>query len=200
MSSTIPDMKLLRDTNRAVLAAFVLLSVGASTPIMALEVGDDAPEFLSIDQNGKLWNTEDVYGQKNIVIYFYPAAMTGGCTKQACAYRDNLEALESEDTIVLGVSGDDPASLKIFEQSHDLNFTLLADFDGKIAKLFGVPTGDGGVIERVFEDTPVKLNRGVTSSRWTFIIGKNKKALFKNTKVNAADDSNSAIEFLKSLE
>lgn len=200
MSSTIPDMKLLRDTNRTVLAAFVLLSIGASTPTMALEVGDDAPEFLSIDQNGKLWNTEDVYGQKNIVIYFYPAAMTGGCTKQACAYRDNLEALESEDTIVLGVSGDDPASLKVFEQSHDLNFTLLADFDGKIAKLFGVPTGDGGVIERVFEDTPVKLNRGVTSSRWTFIIGKNKKALFKNTKVNAADDSNSAIEFLKSLE
>lgn len=176
--------------------ATVLLSVSTAH---ALEVGSPAPAFLSIDQNGELWNIEDHLGEKNIVFYFYPAAMTGGCTKQACAYRDDLETLASKDTIVVGVSGDAPAGLKVFEQSHDLNFTLLADFDGKIAKLFEVPMRDGGVIERLFNDMAVQLKRGVTSSRWTFIVGKNKEIVYVDQAVQAAQDSAAVLEFLATL-
>ena len=88
----------------------------------------------------------------------------------------------------MGVSGDAPAGLKVFYQTHQLNFDLLSDYNGMIAKAFGVPMRDGGVIERTFLGKPVSLERGVTASRWTFIIGKDGKVMHKNTQVNAAQD------------
>ena len=195
-------MNTMKSFSKLCSIAFVLVALVAfgAPHVSALEVGSPAPRFLSIDQNGELWNIEEHLGEKNIVFYFYPAAMTGGCTKQACAYRDNLETLASKDTIVVGVSGDAPAGLKVFEQSHDLNFTLLADFDGKIAKLFDVPLRDGGVIERLFNDATIELKRGVTSSRWTFVVGKNQEIVYVDQQVQAAQDSAAVLEFLGTLD
>ena len=102
----------------------------------ALELGEVAPEFMAIDQDGHLWKTSDLVGKKNLVIYFYPAAMTGGCTKQACAFRDDAPKLKDLDAVVVGISGDIPVGLKAFQQMHDLNFDLLADYNGSIAKSF----------------------------------------------------------------
>ncbi len=161
-----------------------------------LDVGDSAPEFMAIDQDGHLWKTSDVVGKKNLVVYFYPAAMTGGCTKQACAFRDDASKLNDLDTVVVGVSGDAPAGLKAFQQMHQLNFDLLADYNGSIAKAFGVPLRDGGTIERQFQGKTISLERGVTTGRWTFVINKEGKVIYKNTKVKADQDSANVIALL----
>lgn len=161
-----------------------------------LNVGDAAPEFMAIDQDGHLWKTSDLAGKKNLIVYFYPAAMTGGCTKQACAFRDDASKLKDLDAVVVGVSGDAPAGLKAFQQTHHLNFDLLADYNGFIAKSFGVPLRDGGVIEREFLGKTINLERGVTAGRWTFVINKDAKVIYKNTKVNAAQDSANVIAAL----
>jgi len=161
-----------------------------------LDVGDTAPGFTAIDQDGHLWKSADLIGKKNLVVYFYPAAMTGGCTKQACAFRDDASKLKDLDAVVVGVSGDAPAGLKVFQQTHQLNFDLLADYNGSIAKAFGVPLRDGGIIEREFLGKPVSLERGVTAARWTFVIDKEGKVVYKNAKVKADQDSANVIEAL----
>jgi peroxiredoxin Q/BCP len=66
-------------------------------------------------------------GKKVVVVYFYPAAMTGGCTKQACSFRDDKAVLEALDAIVIGISGDEVQSLQYFKEAHSLNFPLLSD-------------------------------------------------------------------------
>ena len=162
-----------------------------------LEVGDKAPEFEAKTQTGEDWTSADLVGQKNLIVYFYPAAMTGGCTKQACAYRDSQEALAELDAVVVGVSGDRPDGLALFEKAENLNFTLLADFDGEVAKAFGVPVRGGGKIEREVEGKTHTLERGVSAARWTFVIGKDGTVIHKNDKVKAAADCGEVVEVLK---
>ena len=165
-----------------------------------LEVGSKVPAFQAINDQGKKWNSSDFIGQKILVVYFYPAAMTGGCTKQACSFRDDKASLDDLDVEIAGISGDLPEGLKVFRKAHDLNFTLLSDPKGKIAKMFGVPLGDGGSIQREIDGHEVTLTRGVTASRWTFIIGKDGKVLYKNDHVNAAEDSKNVISIVQNIE
>ncbi|HKJ79655.1 MAG TPA: peroxiredoxin [Prolixibacteraceae bacterium] len=162
-----------------------------------LEVGDKVPEFKATADDGTTWKSGNHIGDNYLVVYFYPAAMTGGCTKQACAYRDMKSDIESENATVVGVSGDNVEGLKIFKDAYDLNFTLLADESGEIAKLFGVPTRDGGSITKEVDGKSVELERGTTASRWTFIIDKNGKVVYKNDDVNATQDTQEVLSFLK---
>ncbi len=162
-----------------------------------LKAGDPAPHFTAVDDEGTRWNSSDVIGKKILVVYFYPAAMTGGCTKQACSYRDHQKELQEYGVEVVGVSGDYPENLKYFKQANNLNFTLLSDPKGKIAKAFGVPLRQGGEIQRHVGNKEVSLKRGVTASRWTFIIGKDGKILYVNTSVNAANDSQQVLEVIR---
>lgn len=160
--------------------------------------GDKAPLFEAKDDKGDLWNLEDQLGEKYIVMYFYPAAMTGGCTKQACSYRDMRSDLQNIDAMVVGISGDEVENLKIFKDAHNLNFPLLSDPDGSIAEKYGVPLRDGGSIERTVGGQTFTLNRGVTSARWTFVIDRSGKIIYKNTQVNAEQDSQQVIDAIKS--
>jgi peroxiredoxin Q/BCP len=162
-----------------------------------LAIGDKAPEFVALADDGSTWDISKFTGQKYIVVYFYPAAMTGGCTKQACSYRDHREELISADVEVVGVSGDNPEGLKLFKQAENLNFTLLSDEKGDIAKAFGVPLSEGGAIKRTVGGTEFDLVRGVTAKRWTFIIGKDKKIIYKNESVNAEKDTEEVLNFIK---
>ena len=91
-----------------------------------LQAGDPAPGFTLTDQDGASVSLADYAGQK-VVVYFYPAAMTPGCTKQACDFRDNLGSLASAGYQVLGVSKDGPAKLKQFQEHDAVNFPLLSD-------------------------------------------------------------------------
>ena len=175
---------------------FVLVISGNSWAQGGLKAGDKAPVFTAKTEAGDVWNLSDHLGKKNIVIFFYPAAMTGGCTAQACSYRDQLEDLEALGAAVVGISGDDVDALKVFKKAHNLNYPLLSDFDGAIASKFGVPTGAGGSLKRVVDETEFVLNRGVTAQRWTFIIGKDGNIKYINQQVNAQNDSKQVIEVL----
>ncbi len=177
----------------SLLMLFVAAAAYAQTP---LSVGDKAPMFGVPADNDQLWKLADYVGKKNIVIFFYPAAMTGGCTAQACSYRDELAGIEAHDAIVLGISGDDVAALKVFKKAHQLNYPLLSDFNGAVAALYGVPTRDGGVLSRIVDETEFQLTRGVTASRWTFIIGKDGNIRYVNQQVDAANDSKAVLEIL----
>ncbi len=165
-----------------------------------VKVGDAVSSFHAKDDQGKEWKADQVLGNKNLVVYFYPAAMTGGCTKQACAYRDDLSKLDSLNAVVVGISGDEVKNLQLFKEAHNLNFTLLSDPDGKVAEAFGVPNSrEEKTIEREINGIKYQLKRESTSSRWTFVIDKNKKVVYKSTTVNAAEDSKAVIQVLQSL-
>lgn len=105
---------------------------------MALpKVGNLAPVFKLKDQNGKEVSLKDFRGKKNVVVYFYPKAMTPGCTFQAHGIRDYKKEFAKLKTVVLGISPDSPERLKKFEDRDELNFTLLSDEDHKIADKYG---------------------------------------------------------------
>ncbi len=182
--------------------SILILTIFFSALVMAyaqapLQVGDTAPLFSGTTDDGSTWNVSDHLGKKFIVVYFYPAAMTGGCTAQACAYRDFQNDIQDADALVVGVSGDNPAGLQLFRKAHDLNFTLLSDENGAIAKEFGVPTREGGTISRELAGKFYDLVRGVTTSRWTFIIDKNGKIVYKNEEVNPERDTEEVLSFIK---
>lgn len=190
---------------RSIMALALSLGI-LSTSLLAqdkveLKVGDKAPAFQAKDENGKLWKSSDVVGKKTLVVFFYPAATTGGCTKEACGYRDALEKFKGKDVEVVGVSGDSPEGQMVFKKKEKLNYTLLADEKGDIAKALGVPVGKGGVVKTKDADgKDVELTRGVTTQRWTFVIGKDGKIVEKETKVAAADDAKHILEVVEKLK
>jgi len=101
------------------------------------KVGAKAPSFSLLNQKSENVSLKDFAGEKNIVLYFYPKAMTPGCTTQACTLRDGLKKLEKLDVVVLGVSPDEPVRLEKFRVKEKLNFDLLSDPDFAIAKKYG---------------------------------------------------------------
>ena len=178
------------------LGAVSLCLCAASVQAKELKVGDPAPQFECKDDSGSVWKSEDHYGKKTVVLYFYPAAMTGGCTKQACSYRDDKQKLADKNAEVVGVSGDEVDGLQLFKKAHGLNFTLLADTDGDVASAFGVPLKDGGEITREVDGKEFVLKRGVTSARWTIVVGKDSKIASINKEVKAAEDSQFILKLL----
>jgi peroxiredoxin Q/BCP len=156
-----------------------------------LKVGDPAPAFHAKNDQDKTWNSADHVGKKIVVVYFYPAALTPGCTRQACAFRDDMEKLHAQGVEVVGVSGDPVKNLEMFKKVHNLNFTLLSDPHGTIAEKFGVPftKGEGTYKTKDAEGNEITLTRSGTAKRWTFVIGKDGKIIDKETAVNPAQDS-----------
>ncbi|MDA3978288.1 thioredoxin-dependent thiol peroxidase [Gallibacterium sp. AGMB14963] len=134
-----------------------------------LTAGEKAPEFCLLDQHNQTVSLTDFRGQK-VLVYFYPKALTPGCTTQACGIRDTHDQWQALNVKVLGISPDQPNKLAQFEQKKELNFTLLSDPDHQVAEAFGVwgekkfmgRTFDGihrisflineqGIIEKVFD-------------------------------------------------
>lgn len=101
-----------------------------------LEIGDKAPAFKVLDQDGKKVSLADYKGSK-VILYFYPAAMTSGCTKEACDFNENLNSLKKAGYVVLGVSPDPITKLKKFQQAEGLKFSLLSDEDLELHKTYG---------------------------------------------------------------
>ncbi len=97
-----------------------------------LKAGDIAPKFSLPDQDGEQVNLTDFQGQR-VLVYFYPKAMTPGCTVQACGLRDNMDELKKVGVEVLGISTDKPEKLSRFAEKELLNFTLLSDEDHQVA-------------------------------------------------------------------
>ena len=190
-------MNPLKITLLLAFAGILINPVLSAQDTKPLKAGDKAPSFTAYNDNNQLWNSNEYLGKKNIVIFFYPAAMTGGCTNQACAYRDDAAELEKENAIVVGISGDEVENLKLFKQAHDLNFPLLSDPSGEIASKFGVPLGDGNSITRNIGGLEYILKRGVTARRWTFIVNTEGKIIYVNQEVKAASDSQEVLNVLR---
>lgn len=114
--------------------------------VKTLEPGDKVPEFSLLDQNENLFVLTQNLGEKNLVIYFYPKDDTPGCTKEACAFRDQFEVFNDLDAMVIGISGDSPKSHRNFIEKYQLPFTLLSDTADVVRKLFGVEGNFMGLV------------------------------------------------------
>jgi len=121
----------------------------AAAPTERLSVGDLAPNFTLNDSSGSAVSLSDYRGKKTIV-YFYPAASTPGCTKQACDFRDSIESLTGLGYQVLGISPDGVAKLEKFVAKEELNFPLLSDEDHAVAEAYGA-WGEKKNYGRVYE-------------------------------------------------
>ena len=191
---------------RRTVALFVALLAIAAIPTANAEeskspgVGDPAPTFEVQDDQGKTWKSSEHFGKKIVVIYFYPADMTGGCTAQACAFRDDMGELADKDVEVVGVSGDTVENHQLFKKAHGLNFTLLADVDGKVADAFGVPKTVGEkTVKAVIDGVTHDLTRKVTTQRWPFIVDRDGQIAYKDPSVNARQDSQKVLAALAEL-
>ena len=105
--------------------------------MVKLKKGDDAPDFRLPDQNGREVGLSDFTGRK-LLLYFYPKALTSGCTAQALSVRDALDELAGHGVAAVGISPDEPKTLKKFDDKHSLNFPLLCDKDHNVADAYGV--------------------------------------------------------------
>ncbi|WP_393971224.1 thioredoxin-dependent thiol peroxidase [Oxyplasma meridianum] len=142
-----------------------------------LKEGDTAPDFTSVDQNGKPVRLSDFRG-KPVVVYFYPKDDTPGCTKEACNFRDNFSEYQKAGVKVLGISVDDTNSHKKFEEKYQLNFTLVADHEKKIAEKYGV-LGDRN------------------AKRVTYLMDRDGKIMYVYPKVSPDEH---AVEVMKKLK
>ncbi|MFD5225059.1 thioredoxin-dependent thiol peroxidase [Microbacterium sp. NPDC058342] len=128
-----------------------------------LAPGSPAPDFTLADQDGTDVSLSDLRGQKAI-LYFYPAAMTPGCTTQACDFRDSISSLQGAGYTVVGVSRDEPAKLREFRERDGLTFQLLSDPDHAVHSAYGVwgeKMNYGKVVEGVIRSTFVIDEQGV---------------------------------------
>ena len=154
----------------------------------SIKLGDLAPAFTLYNQDGNEVSLEDFTGKQNVVLYFYPKAMTPGCTRQACGLRDNKEELAIFNPTALGISPDPISRLKKFEEKESLNFTLLSDEDHSVTEQYGV-WGLKKFMGREF--------LGVI--RTTFIINKRGELAYIMDKVKTKSHHDDVIDVLKSL-
>lgn len=154
------------------------------------KIGNMAPAFTLLNQNEQKVSLKDFKGMKNVVLYFYPKAMTPGCTTQACGIRDYKKEFAKLDTVVLGISPDAPNRLTRFIERDKLNFDLLSDIDHKIADKYG-SWGPKKFMGKEYD--------GIL--RQTFIIGKDGrlKEIFSKVKTKTHHDDvlNYIKEYLK---
>ena len=153
------------------------------------KVGNLAPAFTLLDQDGSKVSLKDFRGEKNVVLYFYPKAMTPGCTTQACGLRDSKKALTKADTVVFGVSPDPVPRLGKFIEKEGLNFSLLSDEDHAIADKYGA-WGLKKFMGREF--------MGIL--RTTFIIGKDGRLKHVMDKVKTKTHHDDVLALLAELD
>jgi peroxiredoxin Q/BCP len=149
------------------------------------KVGRVAPAFTLLNQDGKKVSLKDYRDKKNVVLYFYPKAMTPGCTVQACGIRDTKRRFSSRQTVILGISTDPLKQLVKFRDKEKLNFDLLSDEDHKVADKYSV-WGLKKFMGREY--------MGI--KRMSFIIGKDGKLKHVMEKVNTKTHHDDVLEIL----
>ena len=166
---------------RMILMIALLLGFWGSGPASDLKVGDPAPGFKLQTDEGANFDLQSRKGQWT-VLYFYPKAETPGCTKQACAFRDNILEIRKLGADLFGVSADGVEALKKFKKNHNLNFTLLADPGLDAIKAYGA-----------------KMPVMSMSKRWTFIVGPDLRIRSIEKDVDPVLDARRVAEKIKEL-
>jgi peroxiredoxin Q/BCP len=128
-----------------------------------MHAGDEVPDFELPDQNGVKRSLSGLLADGPVVLFFYPAAMTSGCTKEACHFRDVAAEYQAAGVQRVGISLDSVAKQKQFSDLHSFDYPLLSDEAGEVADVFGIRRGKFGA----------KL--GAPVKRWTFAIGTDRK-------------------------
>ncbi|HHF6577361.1 TPA: thioredoxin-dependent thiol peroxidase [Haemophilus influenzae] len=152
-----------------------------------LSVGNQAPAFTLLNQQEKPVSLNDFRGKK-VLIYFYPKALTPGCTTQACGLRDSKSELDALGLVVLGISPDAPKKLAQFIEKKALNFTLLSDPDHQVAAQFGV-WGEKKFMGRTYD--------GI--HRISFLINESGNIMQVFDKFKTKDHHQMIIDYLRSL-
>jgi peroxiredoxin Q/BCP len=148
-----------------------------------IKVGDHAPDFTLPDQNGRMVSLKDLIGQKVVVLYFYPADFSRGCTAEACSFRDNYEVFKEAGAEVVGVSSQSVDSHQRFALENRLPFILLSDKNGEVRKLYGVSS-----------------TLGLIPGRVTYVI--DKKGIVRHvfsSQLNATKHVEEALQVLKEM-
>jgi peroxiredoxin Q/BCP len=153
---------------------------------MTLEVGDVAPDFELLSDEGKATKLSDYRGQR-VVLFFYPKAGTSGCTTQACGFRDNFPVIEAAEATVLGVSPDAVEQLSRWRAKEELPYNLLSDPDHAVADAYGV-WGEKKMYGKSYE--------GIIRSH--FIVGADGRLEDVQIKVSPQDSINRALQQLGS--
>ncbi len=128
-----------------------------------MQTGDEVPDFELLDQTGAPRRLSTILAEGPVALFFYPAAMTTGCTKQACHFRDVGAEFDAAGVQRVGISMDTVEKQKQFSDAHSFDYPLLSDVDGVVAEMFGVKRGRLGA----------KL--GAPVKRWTFAIDTDRK-------------------------
>jgi len=149
--------------------------------------GDPAPEIELADDKGNPFRLSSLRG-KNVVLYFYPKADTSGCTKEACAFRDNSKKFTKADTVIVGVSPDKSDAQAKFRAKYDLPFTLLADTDHAAAEAWGV-----------WKEKSMYGRKYMGVERTTFLIDKKGKVLRIFPKVKIEGHADEVLAALAAL-
>jgi len=152
-----------------------------------LQVGDPAPAFSGVTTQGDTVSLDDFAGRK-LVLYFYPKDDTPGCTKQACSLRDHNAEIGARGAEILGVSTQDETSHQRFTDKHALNFPLLADTDGRVARAYGA-LGGGGIMS-------IAMKALGLATRITYIIDESGRIA---QVIDSPDCANHAEEVLRLL-
>ena len=154
---------------------------------MVLKIGNKAPGFKGVDENGKDVSLSDFKG-KNIILFFYPKDNTPGCTNEACNLRDNYNMWIKKGYDVIGVSPDSQQSHQKFINKHNLPFTLISDPDKVIIKLFGA-WGPKKLYGREYEGL----------LRTTFVIDENGIITYIFEKVKTKDHTNQILDTIEEI-
>ena len=155
---------------------------------MPISAGGQAPDFTLPDDEGRMHSLSDYRG-KPVVLYFYPKDNTSGCTKEACGFRDDYSAYQEAEVTILGVSPDSSKSHANFRAKYELPFTLLADPDREVIKIYGA-WGLKKLYGREYE--------GVM--RTTFLIGEDGNILKVFEKVKPANHSAEILAVLEDVD
>lgn len=123
--------------------------LGALFKSKTVKTGDKAPDFSLPSQTGVRVRLSDFFGQKCVILYFYPKDDTYGCIAESCEFRDHYEIFKEKGAEVIGISSDSPESHVRFSQKYKLPFTLLSDEKNEVRRLFGVPSTMGVIPGRV---------------------------------------------------
>jgi peroxiredoxin Q/BCP len=148
-----------------------------------LKVGDSAPDFSLLNENGLPVSLKDYLGKSIVVLYFYPKDFTSGCTTEACSFRDDYKIYQDKGAVVIGVSLDSVESHSKFSQEYKLPFLILSDNSKEVAKAYGV-LGVGGFLAK----------------RVTFIINRDGKITHVFPKVDVKHHSEEVLKAIEELQ